>query len=288
MGFFMDLTIQQFTVYLLYISVFAAASLEGGVIGGIGIIGTGISGMHLALYLQSRGIDTTIYSPKSIEEHRADRLPNCVVRWYKTLEREGELGIAHWPENDIHALSVAVVGDPPLDFTGRLSGPGNTTDFRIYVPRLMEDYAERGGEIVVRPIGPEDLDRLAMAHELIVVAAGRDGFGGVFPRDESRSPNDKPRRYLVAVFTTVSGRRIRRASSSRSIRARARSSNCDSIPSTGRSVPSPFAGSRAVRWRRCRTRRIRTTPKRSNRSCSTRSAISRRRSGSASALPSSG
>ena len=32
--------------------------------GGIGIVGTGISGLQLALYLQSAGINTTIYSPR--------------------------------------------------------------------------------------------------------------------------------------------------------------------------------------------------------------------------------
>lgn len=166
--------------------------------GGVGIIGTGISGMQLALYLQMHNVDTTVYAPLSIDGHRRMRLPNCVMRWAPTVERERKLDAFHWEGNDVSAVHLRVVGDEPLSFTGRLTAPANTTDFRLYVPRLMETYANRGGKTIVLPCSPASLPSLAERHDLIVVAAGRDGFGGVFARDASRSPNQGPRRHLTA------------------------------------------------------------------------------------------
>lgn len=166
--------------------------------GGIAIVGTGISGLQLALTLQSSGIDTTLYSARSADEHRAGRLPNCVVRWAPTLERERRLGVAHWDANNFASLHVRIAGDPPLAFSGRLSGPANTTDFRIYLARLLEDFEARGGKVVIGPCEPAGLEALGRGHDLVVVAAGRDGFGGVFPADPARSPHQVPPRHVTA------------------------------------------------------------------------------------------
>jgi hypothetical protein len=52
--------------------------------------------------------------------------------------------------------------------------------------------------VVVGPCDPADLERLAWRHDLVVVAAGRDGFGGLFPRDPARSPHTAPARHVTA------------------------------------------------------------------------------------------
>jgi 2-polyprenyl-6-methoxyphenol hydroxylase-like FAD-dependent oxidoreductase len=46
----------------------------------IGIIGSGIAGLHLGLFLQKHGVDSTIYSDRSPDQIRAGRLSNLVVR----------------------------------------------------------------------------------------------------------------------------------------------------------------------------------------------------------------
>src|SRR5581483_11485616 len=168
------------------------------VMGGIGIVGTGISGLQLALYLQSAEIETTVYSPQTAAELRAGRLPNLVFRWAPTLDRERQLDVFDWDDHAIGAMHVRVAGDPPLGFCGRLSRPACGTDFRIYLPALLARYESRGGRVVGGPCGPRDLGRLAERHDLVVVAAGRDGFGGVFPRDPARSPHERPARHLCA------------------------------------------------------------------------------------------
>jgi glycine/D-amino acid oxidase-like deaminating enzyme len=166
--------------------------------GGIGIVGTGISGLQLALYLQHKGVDTTVYSPRSVEEHRTGRLPNCVMRWAPTVDRERELGVYRREANVVGAVHVRVAAAHPLAFCGHLAGPANTTDFRLYLPDLLEDYQSRGGRLVVGAVGSADLDTLGRGHDLVVVANGRDGFGGVFPRDPARSPHQTPPRHITA------------------------------------------------------------------------------------------
>jgi len=166
--------------------------------GGIGIVGTGISGLHLGLYLQSAGVDTTVYTSEATAQHRAGRLPNLVVRWAPTVARERRLGVLPGGDEALGVLHVRVAGDPPVAFCGRLPAPAATTDFRIYLPTLLERYESRGGRVVVGPCPPADLARLADRHELVVVAAGRDGFGGVFPRDPARSPHATPARHITA------------------------------------------------------------------------------------------
>jgi|SRR5581483_3882476 len=166
--------------------------------GGIGIVGTGISGLQLALYLQGAGVDTTVYAPQPAGELRAGRLLNLVFRWAPTVGREQELGLDLWPEHSVGAVHVRVAGEGAPAFCGRLPAAARATDFRLYLPALLEHYEARGGRVVVGATDPAGLEALARRHELVVVAAGRDGFGGVFPRHPGRSPHTGPARHVTA------------------------------------------------------------------------------------------
>jgi 2-polyprenyl-6-methoxyphenol hydroxylase-like FAD-dependent oxidoreductase len=75
-------------------------------------------------------------------------------------------------------------------------------DYRLYLPRLLDDFAERGGEVVVGPVAAEDLASLAGRHDLIVVATGRGGLVDLFPSVPGRSPYDRPQRQLSAGLYT--------------------------------------------------------------------------------------
>ena len=54
----------------------------------IGIIGAGIGGLHLALYLQKAGIDATILTDRTPEEVAEGRLLNTVAHHSITIARE--------------------------------------------------------------------------------------------------------------------------------------------------------------------------------------------------------
>jgi 2-polyprenyl-6-methoxyphenol hydroxylase-like FAD-dependent oxidoreductase len=71
---------------------------------------------------------------------------------------------------------------------------------RIYWARLLEDFTMRGGRVVIGMLQAADVERLAMQHDLMVVAAGRGSLANMFPRLAEHSPFDKPQRLLVAGF----------------------------------------------------------------------------------------
>jgi 2-polyprenyl-6-methoxyphenol hydroxylase-like FAD-dependent oxidoreductase len=165
----------------------------------IGIVGTGISGLQLALTLQQAGIDTTLYAERTPDEMRQTRLPNTVSRFGPTLARERALGVDHWAGSPSHyqTVHVSVVGTP-VYFNGRFQEPVSNLDFRVYLSRLLEDYAARGGHVVAGRRSVEQIVDGTADHDLTVVAAGRDSVREFFPRDASRSPFDKPQRIITA------------------------------------------------------------------------------------------
>lgn len=165
----------------------------------IGIIGAGISGLHLTLRLQRLGVPTVLYAERGPDDIAKGRPSNLVVRFGQTRERERLLGVAHWDQaQDVHGINVAAETTPPLGFFGRLSRPASGVDFRVYLPRLIQDYLDRNGRFEVVEPDAATIDRLAGRHDLMVVATGRRAVGELFPRDPARSPYDGPRRRLCA------------------------------------------------------------------------------------------
>jgi styrene monooxygenase A-like protein len=165
----------------------------------IGIVGAGIAGLHLGLFLQQHGIDATIYTEKTAEQQRGGRLCNVVLRFAPTRERERLLGVSHWDSAapEITRFSVSVGGNRPLAFSGEVSPPGNVVDMRIYCARLLEDFAARGGRVVIAALQTQDVELLAAEHDLMVVAAGRGSLANMFPRRPEHSPYSKPQRLAI-------------------------------------------------------------------------------------------
>jgi hypothetical protein len=166
----------------------------------IGIVGSGIAGLHLALYLQKQGIEATVYSDRSADEIRGGRLPNTVALTAVTRARDTALGTNHWsaPEHGTCSMAIRIEGSPPLAFRAFLEQSALFIDMRVYLPRLMADFQERGGSIVITPARAEDVAVLAAKHDLMVVAAGRAGLAEMFPRLPERSPYHEPQRRLFA------------------------------------------------------------------------------------------
>lgn len=165
----------------------------------IGIVGAGVAGLHLALYLQKHGVPVTVYSDRTPAQVRAGRLPSTVALMGATLDRDAALGTNHWARPELRTASVRVrIAGSPLDFTGALQQSWLFVDMRVYLPRLMDDFTARGGTLVVAPCSAEAAARLADDHDLVVVATGRDGLTGMFPRIPERSPYQEPQRRILA------------------------------------------------------------------------------------------
>ena len=172
----------------------------------VAIVGAGVAGLHLALFLQRHGVPTVLYADRTGEQVRDGRLPNVVCRFGSTRERERVLGVQHWDDNGYGAdlVQVRIGGEPPIAFRGRLSRQASYVDFRLYLPRLLADYRERGGRLVHAP----DLDAATLAartagHDLTVVAAGGRSLAPLFPRIASRSAAGPARTLLAGLFDGV-------------------------------------------------------------------------------------
>jgi len=172
-------------------------------VSGIGIIGSGVSALHLGLYLRAHDVPVTIYSDRTPEQIEDARLLNTVAHHHHTLERERALGVHHWDAAEHgYACHHHYINGPNLRFQGDFENPSMVIDYRMYLPRLMRDFQDRGGDLVVGAT-PEaaDVERVSNDHDLIVVAVGRGSIGGMFRRRPERSPYDRPQRRLcVGLF----------------------------------------------------------------------------------------
>ena len=164
----------------------------------IGIVGAGVAGLHLGLYLRQQGIETTIYAEKTPGQEFSSRIPALVARVGHTRERERKLGINHWDggNSEFSHLHVYVAGEQPMGFSGTVEQPFIAVDMRIYLGRLLEDFAARGGHVVAGAVQASDLEQLSANHDLLVVASGRAGLTDVFPRLAEYSPFDRPQRWI--------------------------------------------------------------------------------------------
>ena len=62
-----------------------------------------------------------------------------------------------------------------------MARPACAVDYRIYLPRLMEDFADLGGRLELAALDVRDIDRLADRFDLLVVAMPGNGFAQLFP-----------------------------------------------------------------------------------------------------------
>jgi 2-polyprenyl-6-methoxyphenol hydroxylase-like FAD-dependent oxidoreductase len=166
----------------------------------IGIVGAGISGLHLALRLQQHGVDSTLYAEQSPDEQRAAPPMNTVARFGRTLARERELGLDPFPDRPIPRMQITVEAEGGPAFCGEMTHPLSFLDFRIYLPALLETYQHRGGRVVIGAVDHTLARELARDHDLLVVSTGRRSIGELFPRDSARSPFTEPKRRLLAVI----------------------------------------------------------------------------------------
>lgn len=176
----------------------------------IGIVGAGVAGLQLGLYLQQHGIAATIYAERSASDQLGAQLPSLVARHHHTRERERLLGVNHWDaaaSADLQRFNVGLMGEMPLSFHGDLENPAIVVDMRIYCARLLEDFAARGGRVVVGGLEAADVTRLSLEHDLLVVSTGRGGLGAMFPRIAEHSPYSAPQRQIMTgIFRGVAYR----------------------------------------------------------------------------------
>lgn len=179
----------------------------------VGIIGAGTAGLHLGLYLRKHDVDVTIFTDRKPDEYAGMRLLNTVAHHAVTIARENELGVNHWPDEEYgyfgHHYFIGIKPQP-LQFYGDLHSASRAVDYRIYQPRLMEDFMNVGGKIEYRDIRNDEVPSVSKNFDVLVVCSGKGPFGQMFQHEPAHSPFDRPQRALcVGIFKGIQQRPTR-------------------------------------------------------------------------------
>lgn len=168
----------------------------------VGIIGAGHSGLQLGFALLRDGDRVTIYSDKRPEDFAGMRLPSSNGVYSRGLDRERELGINFWEgEKPLIDQTFIRIGDGDgsvaLALDGRFNKHGQAVDQRIKFATWLTEFEHRGGTVVYGTVAADDLESIAGAHDLAVVAAGKGEITSKFELDRSRMTFNGPQRRIL-------------------------------------------------------------------------------------------
>lgn len=171
----------------------------------VAIIGAGQSGMQLALGLQGAGHEVTVVSNRTAQEIHAGPVMSSQCMFETALQAERDLGLDWWEQDcpAVEGIGLAVPGPgngKAIDWVARLDGHAKSVDQRIKVSAWMTEFAKRGGELVIREAGIDELEAYARNHDLVILASGKGEISALFERDGSKSPFDKPQRVLALTY----------------------------------------------------------------------------------------
>jgi hypothetical protein len=170
----------------------------------IAIIGSGQSGLLAAHGLLRAGYEVELFSDRSAESWLEHARPTgTAVRFARSLAYERELGLDQGHDQAPHmdGLKVTICSAPArpfLSLAGRFAVSPLAIDVRFQSAKWLRSMVERGGKLVLESVTPDRIEAIAAAHDLTIVATGRDG-GALFSRDEARSPASAPARKLAMV-----------------------------------------------------------------------------------------
>jgi styrene monooxygenase A-like protein/F420-dependent NADP oxidoreductase-like protein len=171
----------------------------------VAIIGAGQSGLQLALGLLKNNYQVTLVSNRTPDQIFSGRVSSSQFMFHDSLQTERDLGINFWEKDTpvTEGLAFTIPGpdkSKALFWEARLDHYGQSVDQRVKFPGWMKEFAKRGGELVIKDAGPEDLDKYSKSHDLVIVAAGKGEVARMFERDAAKSPFNQPMRALALTY----------------------------------------------------------------------------------------
>ncbi|RLA14524.1 MAG: oxidoreductase [Gammaproteobacteria bacterium] len=171
----------------------------------IAIVGAGQAGLLCAIGLVDNGYQVTLYSDRTASNWFNDVTPTGLNGTQKaSVEIEHQYGLDFWgTEPQIEGIDLTLVlnGQPGPRLIGRAAGTMQGVDLRLKCSRWMDEFEQRGGNLVIQQVGLKELEQIAANHELTIIAAGKAKLmGEVFERDAERSVYDRPQRNLAMLI----------------------------------------------------------------------------------------
>jgi hypothetical protein len=171
----------------------------------IAIVGGGQSGLQLGLGLLQNNYEVTIVSNRTPEQVLSGRVTSSQFMFHDSLQNERDLGINFWEKECPITEGIAFTIPGPdktkaLFWEAKLDGYGQSVDQRVKFAGWMKEFAKRGGNLVIKDAGPQDVDAYSKSHDLVLVAAGKGEINRMFERDAENSPFDQPMRALALTY----------------------------------------------------------------------------------------
>jgi Styrene monooxygenase A putative substrate binding domain len=171
----------------------------------IAIVGGGQSGLQLGLGLLQNNYEVTIVSNRTPEQILNGRVTSSQFMFHDSLQNERDLGINFWEKECPITEGIAFTIPGPdktkaLFWEAKLDRYGQSVDQRVKFAGWMKEFAKRGGNLVIKDAGAQDVDGYAKNHDLVLVAAGKGEINRMFERDAEKSPFDQPMRALALTY----------------------------------------------------------------------------------------
>lgn len=178
----------------------------------IGIVGAGQAGLQLGISLLGHGYRVVMLSNLTGAQIAGGRVTSSQCMFDTARSNERAIGINFWddacpPVDGIGFSLAGPSGEKVLEWAARLDAPAQSVDQRVKMPRWMDEFEKRGGELRIVDAGIAELEDLARECDLVLVASGKGEVGKLFERDAEKSTFDKPMRSLALNY--VKGMRPR-------------------------------------------------------------------------------
>ncbi|MDP9892322.1 hypothetical protein J2W32_001235 [Variovorax boronicumulans] len=173
----------------------------------IAIVGAGQSGLQLGRGLLAAGYEVTMFSNRTGEDIRRGKVMSSQCMFDTSLQIERDLGLDHWASDcpTVDGIGLAVPhpeqkGAKAIDWAARLNASAQSVDQRVKIPAWMDEFQKKGGELVFKDAGIDELEACTQSHDLTLVASGKGEISKLFERDAHKSPYDKPQRALALTY----------------------------------------------------------------------------------------
>lgn len=173
----------------------------------IAIVGAGQAGLQLALGLLAKGYHVTLTTNRTGEDIRNGKVMSSQCMFNAALQSERDLGLNFWedqcPAVEGIGLNVSNPANPNeslFSWSTRLDRYAQSVDQRVKMPVWLDEFARRGGEVIIQDVGVAELEQLSASHDLVLLAAGKGEIVNLFEKDVERTQFQQPQRALALTY----------------------------------------------------------------------------------------
>ncbi len=173
----------------------------------IAIIGSGQSGLILALGLLEKNFQVTLVSDRSQEQIRNGSVLSSQCLFSSAIATEDRIIKQTWHDYpaDVAGIELNIINpenshEKLVHWLGKLKQPGQSVDQRMKLSSLMDIFTQRGGQLKIVKADIPLLEKLAEKHDLVILATGKGEISKKLTVNESVSHHVIPQRILSLCY----------------------------------------------------------------------------------------